>query len=269
MMTKGLIGKKCKKEYEEARSYGRWDKKRECYINRKGDPVVDSSKVVYSDVLAVIPLSGEYYSKIEADKDYLKKLDKIIRDVMTSSLKKRDEERMKQKVENLVDELKKTAEEGSGEQKNEEVKEKEAVGEESQKPAEEAIAEKQQDDESLKKKEEVAGKESQKTADENLEKSVGEAVAEEQQVKEEDQKQTAKEAEVPKTECKKCMETCSAGTEKDEKFRTRDMEFSKNERVFIPLHYFHTCYHLSFFILKQTQTIQTQILTLVYCVLYA
>ncbi|MFS8007105.1 hypothetical protein Hanom_Chr14g01257091 [Helianthus anomalus] len=49
------------KEYEEARSYCRWDKKRECYINRKGDQVVDSSKVVYNDVLVVIPLSGEFY----------------------------------------------------------------------------------------------------------------------------------------------------------------------------------------------------------------
>ncbi|MFS7918773.1 hypothetical protein Hanom_Chr03g00205091 [Helianthus anomalus] len=78
-------------EYEEARIYGRWDKKRKCYINLKGDPVVDSSKVVYNDVLAVIPLSEEYYLKKETDKDYLKKLDKIIRDIMTVSLKKRDE----------------------------------------------------------------------------------------------------------------------------------------------------------------------------------
>ncbi|MFS8018586.1 hypothetical protein Hanom_Chr15g01393751 [Helianthus anomalus] len=132
-----------KKEYEEARSYGRWDKKKECYINRKGDPVVDSSKVVYNDVLAVIPLSGEYYSKIEEDKDFLKNLDKIIRDVMTARLKMRDEERMKQNVEKMVDELEKTAgkDDSEDEQKNEEVKEKEAAGEENQKPAEEVIAE--------------------------------------------------------------------------------------------------------------------------------
>ncbi|KAJ0615096.1 putative transcription factor interactor and regulator CCHC(Zn) family [Helianthus annuus] len=61
------------KVYEEARSYGRWDKKRESYVNHKGDPVVHPSQVVYNDVLAVIPLSGEYYSNIEIDKDYLKK----------------------------------------------------------------------------------------------------------------------------------------------------------------------------------------------------
>ncbi|MFS7987537.1 hypothetical protein Hanom_Chr11g01024151 [Helianthus anomalus] len=53
------------KEYEKARSHGSWDTKRECYINSKGDPAVHSREVVYNDVLAFIPLSGEYYSKKE------------------------------------------------------------------------------------------------------------------------------------------------------------------------------------------------------------
>ncbi|MFS8025576.1 hypothetical protein Hanom_Chr16g01476731 [Helianthus anomalus] len=48
------------KEYEKARNYQRWNKKRECYINSKGKPVVHPSKMVYNDVLAVIPLSDEY-----------------------------------------------------------------------------------------------------------------------------------------------------------------------------------------------------------------
>ncbi|XP_022030781.1 acidic leucine-rich nuclear phosphoprotein 32 family member B-like [Helianthus annuus] len=130
-----------RKEYEEARSY-------------------------------VIPLPGEYYSKIEVDKDSLEKLDKIIRDVMTLSLKKRDEERMKKNVEKMVDELKKTAgkDDSEDEQKNEEVKEKEATGEESQKTTEEDVAEKHQDDESSRKKEEETGGENQEKVDEKLEK---------------------------------------------------------------------------------------------------
>ncbi|MFS8020348.1 hypothetical protein Hanom_Chr15g01414491 [Helianthus anomalus] len=33
-------------------------------------------------------------------------------------------------------------------------------------------------------------------------------------------------------QCKKCMETCSDCTIKDEKFRTRDLEFTKIEEVF-------------------------------------
>ncbi|MFS7947776.1 hypothetical protein Hanom_Chr06g00552201 [Helianthus anomalus] len=47
------------KEYEEATDYKRWDKKRECYVNNKGESVVHPKEVVYEDVLAVIPLSGE------------------------------------------------------------------------------------------------------------------------------------------------------------------------------------------------------------------
>ncbi|KAM0019354.1 putative transcription factor interactor and regulator CCHC(Zn) family [Helianthus debilis subsp. tardiflorus] len=103
---------KMHEEFEEAMYYGRYDKKRDCYINQNGDPVVHRKEVVFDDVFAVIPLSGEYYSNVAKDKTYLKRLEKIIRDVMTASLKKRDEERMKKNVEELVDDLKKVAEEG-------------------------------------------------------------------------------------------------------------------------------------------------------------
>ncbi|KAJ0463989.1 hypothetical protein HanHA300_Chr14g0521931 [Helianthus annuus] len=114
------------KEYEEAKNYGRHDKKRECYVNGKGEPVVHPKEVVFNNVLAVIALSGEYYSNVAKDNDYVKKLDKIIRDVMTASLRQGDEERMKKNVESLVDDLKKVAEE----EKVEGEKEEEAVDEE-------------------------------------------------------------------------------------------------------------------------------------------
>ncbi|MFS8019847.1 hypothetical protein Hanom_Chr15g01408481 [Helianthus anomalus] len=70
------------KEYEEAKNYRRYDKER-----------------VFDDVLVVIPLSGEYYSNVAKDKYFEKELDKIIKDVMTASLRQRDEERMKKNVE--------------------------------------------------------------------------------------------------------------------------------------------------------------------------
>ncbi|MFS7935679.1 hypothetical protein Hanom_Chr05g00406421 [Helianthus anomalus] len=38
-------------EFEEAKFYGRYDKKRECYINRNGHPVIHRREVVYNDVL--------------------------------------------------------------------------------------------------------------------------------------------------------------------------------------------------------------------------
>ncbi|MFS7935128.1 hypothetical protein Hanom_Chr05g00399831 [Helianthus anomalus] len=108
---------------------------------------------------------------------------------------------MKKNVEKMVDELKKTAGE-----------------------ADDDSEQKLVDDQ----KKTVAGEESQKTANEKLKSSEDEAIDEKQQVKEEDHKQTAKEAEVPKTkvitqiessesldktenktdkQCKKCMET--------------------------------------------------------------
>ncbi|KAJ0693933.1 hypothetical protein HanPI659440_Chr15g0603001 [Helianthus annuus] len=65
------------KEYEEAKNYGRYYKKRECYVNIKGELVVHPKEVVFNDVLAVIPISGEYYSNVAKDKDYVKKLDKL------------------------------------------------------------------------------------------------------------------------------------------------------------------------------------------------
>ncbi|MFS8022103.1 hypothetical protein Hanom_Chr16g01435581 [Helianthus anomalus] len=198
-------------EYEEAKYYGRYDKKRDCYINKNGDPVVHRKEVVFDDVLAVIPLSGEYYSNVK-DKTYLKRLDKIIRDVMTASLKKRDEERMKKNVEELVDDLKK-------------------------------VAEKEKNEDDLKKKGEEDVKDESSVEVDNTD-----AVDGEQQKNEVDQTQMKEKAEVPITEvntstkyevlnktveqCKKCMETCSACTEKDEKFRTRDLEFTKIEKSF-------------------------------------
>ncbi|MFS7929000.1 hypothetical protein Hanom_Chr04g00327431 [Helianthus anomalus] len=93
-------------EYENVVSNKRWDKKRECYVNRDGE-----KDIIYDDVLLVIPRSVEYYLNVTKDKTYAKRLEKIIRHAMTSTLRKRDEERMKKNVENLVDNLKKVAEE--------------------------------------------------------------------------------------------------------------------------------------------------------------
>ncbi|KAF5804952.1 hypothetical protein HanRHA438_Chr05g0213071 [Helianthus annuus] len=107
----GCRMEKIQEEYENVVSNKRWDKKRECYVNRDGEPVVHRRDIVHDDVLLVIPRSDEYYSNVEKDKTYAKRMDKIIRDAMTSSLRKRDEERMKKNVECMVNDLKKVAEE--------------------------------------------------------------------------------------------------------------------------------------------------------------
>ncbi|XP_021997336.1 protein MNN4-like [Helianthus annuus] len=137
---------KMQEEYENAVRNKRWDKNRECYVNREGEPVVPRRDIVHDDVLLVIPLSGEFYSKRKKDKNYEKKLNKIIRDAMTSSLRKRDEERMKKNVECMVEELKKVAEEVK--EKEEKVEETVVVNEEVEK---EVVIEEQQVEEAEKK----------------------------------------------------------------------------------------------------------------------
>ncbi|KAJ0955610.1 putative transcription factor interactor and regulator CCHC(Zn) family [Helianthus annuus] len=178
------------REYGNAVSNKRWDKKRECYVNRDGEPVVHPSEIVFDEVLAVIPLSGEYYSNVEKDKTYKKRLDKIIRDAMTSSLRKRDDARMKKNVECMVEELKKVAEE---------VKEKE----EKVVVNKDAVTEEQQVVEEDKTKEEEEEKKNESLNDGGDDAGVGK----EEKKKDADQTETTNNTDVPITKCKKCVET--------------------------------------------------------------
>ncbi|MFS7912691.1 hypothetical protein Hanom_Chr02g00132871 [Helianthus anomalus] len=52
-------------EYEDVVRNKRGDKELECYVNREGEPVVHQKEIVYNDILALIPLSCEFYSKRE------------------------------------------------------------------------------------------------------------------------------------------------------------------------------------------------------------
>ncbi|KAF5791942.1 hypothetical protein HanXRQr2_Chr09g0400481 [Helianthus annuus] len=97
-------------EYESAVSNRRWDKKRECYYNREGEPVVPKKDIIFDDVLLVVPLRAEYYRRVTKDDTYIKQYEKDIRYAMLSCLRKRYEERMKKNVEEMVDNLKKVAE---------------------------------------------------------------------------------------------------------------------------------------------------------------
>ncbi|MFS7984008.1 hypothetical protein Hanom_Chr11g00981501 [Helianthus anomalus] len=76
-------------DYEDAVRNKRWDKELECYVNREGEPIVHQKEIVYNDILALIPLSGEFYSEREKDKNYEKNLKKLVRDVMTEKIRRR------------------------------------------------------------------------------------------------------------------------------------------------------------------------------------
>ncbi|MFS7997018.1 hypothetical protein Hanom_Chr12g01136781 [Helianthus anomalus] len=149
-------------EYESDVSNRRWDEKRECYFNREGEPVVPKKDIIFEDVLLIIPLRAEYYRNVLKDDRYAKMHEKEIRYAMLSCLRKRDEERMKKSVEEMVNNLKKVAEEVKAENVEvevvkeikvvnvEEVKEKVEVYEE----VEKAVTEEHQIEEDVQKEEE-------------------------------------------------------------------------------------------------------------------
>ncbi|KAF5813676.1 putative transcription factor interactor and regulator CCHC(Zn) family [Helianthus annuus] len=209
-------------EYESVVSNRRWDKKRECYYNREGELVVPKKGIIFEDVLLIIPSRAEYYRNVMKDDRYAKRHEKEIRYAMLSCLRKRDEEKMKKNVEEMVNNLKKVAEEVKTEavevKIEEEIVKKIVVNE----TFEKAVTEEQQIGEDVKKAEEEVKNENLEAVDDG----------EEKQDAKMKQTEAAENTEVPITECKKCMETCRACTEKDEQLRTRDLEFTKIENVF-------------------------------------
>ncbi|KAM0057614.1 putative transcription factor interactor and regulator CCHC(Zn) family [Helianthus debilis subsp. tardiflorus] len=195
-------------EYENAVSNRRWDKKRECYYNREGEPVVPKKDIIFDDVLLAVPLRAEYYRRVVRDDAYVKQYERDIRYAMLSCLRKRDEEKMKKNVEEMVNNLKKVAEEDE----TEAVK-VEAVKEVEERQIEEEVKEEEKKDE----KSEAEMKQTE--AAENTEVPNTEVHSDSENLKLINQ-------------CKKCMEPCRACTEKDEQFRTKELEFTKIENIF-------------------------------------
>ncbi|MFS7917747.1 hypothetical protein Hanom_Chr03g00192811 [Helianthus anomalus] len=190
--------------YKEARWANRWDTERDCYIDPKGNPSVDPNEVDFDALVAAIPTEEVWYRGLREIRDYREKVEEEIYKVIYASLEKK-----KKTVEEIVVESEKLVKE---------VKKEKLV------------------DDAVKK----AGDEMAK-----------EAVAE-KQPEEEDQKLMAENATVPNVEvktqskssemldkfdrktdqCKKCIETCIACTEKDNSLRSRDIEFTKIEKIF-------------------------------------
>ncbi|XP_035836829.1 neurofilament medium polypeptide-like [Helianthus annuus] len=93
--------------YEDAKYCRRYDKKRDCYVNRNGDPVVHRKEVVFNDVLAKVAEEV----KVEAVKEEDVKIDK--------------EEKVEEKVvekEAVIEEQKVGQEEMMKKEEEEEVK---------------------------------------------------------------------------------------------------------------------------------------------------
>ncbi|MFS7919971.1 hypothetical protein Hanom_Chr03g00218861 [Helianthus anomalus] len=184
--------------FTEARRASRWIFDKECFVDPKGNLIVDPDKVDFEALVAAIPTVGVWCKVLEEIPRYREEVEEGIRKVIYANLEKKKKKK-KKTVKEIVDESKKM------------------------------VVEVKKDDEKAVK-----------------------AVAEKQQVAEEDQIQETKEATVPNTEVtqnesseilnksehkiaeqyKKCMETCRACTKKDNNLRSIYIEFTKIEKIF-------------------------------------
>ncbi|MFS7917549.1 putative transcription factor interactor and regulator CCHC(Zn) family [Helianthus anomalus] len=201
------------REEEEARGYL---SHKDCFVDPKGNPIVDPDVVDFEVLVAAIPTVGVWCRGLKEIPRYREKIEEGIYKVIYACL-----ENKKKIVGEIVDESKKMVNEL-----------KKTADEKLEKLVDEA----------------VAGEQLVKKVDEKAE----EAVIEKLQVME-DQKNMAKEAKMPNVEviiqtessemlyksnnkteqeCKKCMEMYKACTEKDNNMRSRDIEFTKIEKIF-------------------------------------
>ncbi|KAF5759446.1 putative transcription factor interactor and regulator CCHC(Zn) family [Helianthus annuus] len=220
---------KFREPFKEAQRAKRWNDELECYMDPRGNPVVDPSKVDFEAVTKLLPSQATFNTRRLSDKEYLPDLVNKIKEVCEASLpkvvemKKRKEEELKKMVEEVKITAKLAAEE---EQKIEE----------KQKENEEENKEEDQIEEPVLKETEVKI--------ENL-KSASDDGAGDEKKEELKQTETAENTDVPITkvnsdskilkpteQCKKCMETCRACIEKDDIIKTKDIETNKLENVF-------------------------------------
>ncbi|KAJ0484297.1 putative transcription factor interactor and regulator CCHC(Zn) family [Helianthus annuus] len=179
--------------YREATWAGRWSKDKECYVDPQGNPTVNPKTVDLDALVAAILTVDVWCKGLRENPRYKQKVEEGIQKVIFASLEKKK----KMTVEEIVTESEKVVSE-------------------------------------VKK----------------VEKKAEEGVEDKVQVAEEDQIQKTEETKVPVIEviiqtdtsdkidneaeqqCKKCMETCSACIEKDEKLNNRDIEFTKINKIF-------------------------------------
>ncbi|MFS7903784.1 hypothetical protein Hanom_Chr01g00028141 [Helianthus anomalus] len=171
----------------------RWSVDKECFVDPKGNPIVDPDKVDFEALVAAIPTVCVWCKGLEEIPNYRQKVDEGIKKVIYASLEKK-----KKTVEEIVDESQKMVEE---------VKK-------ADKKTEEEVAEKQEvvEEDQIQKAKETTVPKTEVTQIESSEML---------------NKSEHKTAE----QCKKWMETCRACTEKDNNLRYRDIEFTKIERI--------------------------------------
>ncbi|KAJ0763807.1 hypothetical protein HanPI659440_Chr08g0285181 [Helianthus annuus] len=98
---------KLNEPFKEAQRAKRWNEELECYMDPRGNPVADPSKVDFEAVTNLLPRQATFNTRRLSDKAYLPDLEKKIREVCEASLpkvvemKKRKEEELKKMIEEV------------------------------------------------------------------------------------------------------------------------------------------------------------------------
>ncbi|MFS7977448.1 hypothetical protein Hanom_Chr10g00904081 [Helianthus anomalus] len=98
---------KFREPFKEAQRAKRWNDELECYMDPRGNPVVDPSKVDFEAVTKLLPSQATLHTRRLSDKEYLPDLVSKIKEVCEASLpkvvemKKRKEEELKKMVEEV------------------------------------------------------------------------------------------------------------------------------------------------------------------------
>ncbi|MFS7919970.1 hypothetical protein Hanom_Chr03g00218851 [Helianthus anomalus] len=170
--------------FTEARRASRWIFDKECFVDPKGNPIVDPDKVDFEALVAAIPTVGVWCKVLEEIPRYREEVEEGIRKVIYANLEKK--KKKKKNVKEIVDESKKMVDE---------------VKKADEKPVK-AVAEKQQ------------------VAEEDQIQEMKEATMPNTKVTQNESSEILNKSEHKIAEqCKKCMETCRACTKKDNNLR--------------------------------------------------
>ncbi|KAJ0791814.1 putative transcription factor interactor and regulator CCHC(Zn) family [Helianthus annuus] len=90
----------------KAKRENRWSKEKECFVDPKGNAIVDPQKADFEVLVAAIPTVGAWIKRFEEIPNYRQKVEEGIKKVIYASIEKK-----KKTIEEIVDESKKMVDE--------------------------------------------------------------------------------------------------------------------------------------------------------------
>ncbi|XP_035845242.1 glutathione S-transferase T3-like [Helianthus annuus] len=92
--------------FKEAQRAKRWNEELECYMDPRGNPVVDPSKVDFKAVTNLLPRQATFNTRRLSDKEYLPDLEKKIRETAAEEEQKTEEKQIAEEGQKVEEEQK-------------------------------------------------------------------------------------------------------------------------------------------------------------------